>query len=106
MPTLVLHRTGDMWVKLASGRYLAEHIPGAKMVELPGDDHLPWWGDQDRLIGEIQQFLTGERSAPSTDRVLLTVLVTDIVGSTEKAAAMGDAKWKGLLEMHDAAVRR
>jgi pimeloyl-ACP methyl ester carboxylesterase/class 3 adenylate cyclase len=106
VPTLVLHRTGDMWVKLASGRYLAEHIPGAKMVELPGDDHLPWWGDQDRLIGEIQQFLTGERSAPSTDRVLLTVLVTDIVGSTEKAAAMGDAKWKGLLEMHDAAVRR
>lgn len=106
VPTLVLHRTGDQWVKLASGRHLAEHIPGARMVELPGNDHIPCWGDQDRLIGEIQQFLTGERSAPSTDRVLLTVLVTDIVGSTEKAAAMGDAKWKGLLEMHDAAVRR
>jgi class 3 adenylate cyclase len=106
VPTLVLHRTGDRWVKLAHGRYLAEHIPGAKLVELPGDDHIPWWGDQERLVGEIQQFLTGARTVPSSDRVLLTVLVTDIVGSTEKAAAMGDLKWKGLLELHDAAVRR
>jgi pimeloyl-ACP methyl ester carboxylesterase/class 3 adenylate cyclase len=106
VPTLVLHRTGDQWVSLAQGRYLAEHIPGAKLVELPGEDHIPWWGDQERLIGEIQAFLTGARAIPPTDRVLLTVLVTDIVGSTEKAAAMGDLKWKGLLQSHDAAVRR
>ncbi len=106
VPTLVLHRTGDQWVSVAHGRYLAEHIPGAKLIELPGEDHIPFWGDQERLIGEIQEFLTGARTIPSTDRVLLTVLVTDIVGSTEKAAAMGDIKWKGLLQSHDAAVRR
>jgi len=106
VPTLVLHRTGDRWYPLAESRYLAEHIPGTKLVELPGEDHIPWWGDQDRLIGEIQAFLTGGRAIPSTDRVLLTVLVTDIVGSTEKAASMGDLKWKGLLQSHDDAVRR
>jgi class 3 adenylate cyclase len=103
---LVLHRTGDRWYSLAESRYLAEHIPGARLVELPGEDHIPWWGDQERLIGEIQAFLTGARAIPSTDRVLLTVLVTDIVGSTEKAAAVGDLRWKGLLQSHDAAVRR
>ena len=106
VPTLVLHRTGDQWQQLAEGRYLAEHIARAKLVELPGDDHIPWWGDQDRLIGEIQEFLTGARAIASTDRILLTVLVTDIVGSTEKAAAMGDMKWKYLLQSHDAAVRQ
>ncbi len=106
VPTLVLHRSGDQWVQLAEGRYLAEHIPGAKLVELPGEDHIPWWGDQERLIGEIQEFLTGARSSPPTERILLTVLVTDIVGSTEKAAALGDLKWKDLLQSHDAAVRR
>src|SRR5438874_2630008 len=77
-PTLVLHRTSDRWVPLAHGRYLAEHIPGAKLVELPGDDHIPYWGDQERLVGEIQEFLTGARGIPTTDRVLLTMLVTDI----------------------------
>ena len=93
------------WVLPKAG-YLAEHIPGAKLVELPGEDHIPWWGDQERLIGEIQAFLTGARAIPPTDRVLLTLLVTDIVDSTEKAAAIGDLKWKGLLQSHDAAVRR
>ena len=105
VPTLVLHRLGDLWVSVAHGRYLADHIPGAKLIEIPGDDHIPWWGDQERLFGEIQEFLTGARPIPSTDRVLLTVLVTDIVSSTEKAAAMGDMKWKSLLQSHDAAVR-
>ncbi len=105
-PTLVLHRTGDLWTQLAEGRYLAEHIPGAKLVELPGEDHIPWWGDQGRLVGEVQEFLTGSRAIPSTDRVLLTVLVTDIVGSTEKAAAIGDLKWKDRLQSHDMAVRQ
>ena len=105
-PTLVLHRTGDLWTQLAEGRYLAEHIPGAKLVELAGEDHIPWWGDQERLVGEIQEFLTGSRAIPSTDRVLLTVLVTDIVGSTEKVAAIGDLKWKDRLQSHDVAVRQ
>ncbi len=106
VPTLVLHRTGDRWVKVAEGRYLAEHIPGAKFVELPGDDHIPWWGEQDRLMEEIQEFVTGVRTGVPTERVLLTVLVTDIVGSTEQAAALGDRKWKDLLQAHDAVVRR
>lgn len=106
VPTLVLHRTGDRWAKVAEGRYLAEHIPGARFVELPGDDHIPWWGEQDRLIGEIQEFVTGVRTGAPTERVLLTVLVTDIVGSTERAVALGDRKWKDLLQAHDAAVRR
>jgi pimeloyl-ACP methyl ester carboxylesterase/class 3 adenylate cyclase len=106
VPTLVLHRTGDQWHALAEGQYLAKHIPGAKLVELPGNDHIPWWGDQHRLIGEIEEFLTGARNSPPTERVLLTIVVTDIVGSTEKAAFMGDTKWKDLLQSHDAAVRR
>jgi pimeloyl-ACP methyl ester carboxylesterase len=106
VPTLVLHRTGDRWINVAEGRYLAEHIPGARFVELPGDDHIPWWGEQDRLMGEIQEFVTGVRTGAPTERVLLTVLVTDIVGSTERAAAVGDRKWKDQLQAHDAAVRR
>jgi pimeloyl-ACP methyl ester carboxylesterase len=106
VPTLVLHRSGDRWYALAEGQYLADHIPGARLVVLPGEDHMPWWGDQDRLIGEVQEFLTGTRDSPPTERVLLTVLVTDIVGSSEKAAAMGDLKWKDLLQTHDATVRR
>jgi class 3 adenylate cyclase len=93
-------------VPLAHGRYLAEHIPGAKLIELPGEDHIPIWEDQERLIGEIQEFLTGIRSSPPTERVLLTVLVAGIVGSTEKAAAMGGLRWKNLLRSPDAAVRQ
>ncbi|CDX10957.1 conserved hypothetical protein [Mesorhizobium sp. ORS 3324] len=106
VPTLVVHRQGDRWVPLAHGQYLAAHIPGARLAVLPGEDHIPQWGDQERLVGEIQEFLTGARDTPPTDRVLLTVLVTDIVASTEKAAAIGDSKWKDLLQLHDAAVRR
>jgi pimeloyl-ACP methyl ester carboxylesterase len=106
VPTLVLHREGDRWYSVAEARYLAEHIPDTRLIVLPGDDHIPWWGDQDRLIGEIQEFLTGKRDSSVADRVLLTILVTDIVGSTERAAALGDRKWKGLLQSHDAIVRR
>jgi len=106
VPTLVLHRTGDRWVNVAEGRYLAERIPGARFVELPGDDHIPFWGEQDKSVGEIQEFVTGARTGVPTERVLLTVLVTDIVGSTERAAAVGDRKWKDLLQAHDAIVRR
>jgi pimeloyl-ACP methyl ester carboxylesterase len=106
VPTLVLHRSGDRWYSVPEAQYLAEHIPGAKLVLLPGEDHIPWWGNQERLVGEAQEFLTGARNSPPTERVLLTVLVTDIVGSTEKVAAIGDLKWKDILQAHDDVVRR
>jgi pimeloyl-ACP methyl ester carboxylesterase len=106
VPTLVLHRTGDRWIDVAQGRDLAERIRDAKFVELPGDDHIPWWGQQDKLIGEIQEFVTGTRTGVAAERALLTVLVTDIVDSTARAAALGDQKWKDLLQTHDTSVRR
>jgi pimeloyl-ACP methyl ester carboxylesterase/class 3 adenylate cyclase len=106
VPTLILHRQGDRWYSLEEARYLAHHIPDARLVVLPGDDHIPWWGDQQRLIGEIQEFLTGDRDSPPTERVLLTILITDIVGSTEHAARLGDRLWKDRLEAHDALVRQ
>jgi class 3 adenylate cyclase/pimeloyl-ACP methyl ester carboxylesterase len=105
VPTLVLHRTGDRTIPVEAGRYLAEHIPGASFVELAGDDHLPWIGDSDAIIGEIEQFLTGARTGPLGDRVLATVLFTDIVGSTARAAELADAAWVDLLQAHHARVR-
>jgi class 3 adenylate cyclase len=104
-PSLVLHRTGDRIVDVGQGRFAAEMIPGAKFVELPGDDHLPFLGDQDALLDEIQEFLTGARSAPDTDRVLATLMFTDIVGSTEMAARLADRAWSDLLANHHALVR-
>jgi len=86
-------------------RYLSEHIGGAHYVELPGEENLPWAGDQTRLIGEIQEFLTGVRPHEEPDRVLATVLFTDIVGSTKRAAQLGDLRWRSLLAAHDRAVR-
>ena len=106
VPTLVLHRTGDHDVNVAEGRYLASKIPGAKFVELRGDDHWVSAGDTDAIADEIEEFLTGTRPAPELDRVLSTVLFTDIVGSTERAAELGDRRWRDLLSTHDAAVRR
>jgi class 3 adenylate cyclase len=106
VPTLVVHRTGDLAFEAACGRYLAEHIPGAKYVEVPGVDHLPWVGDQDAILDEIEAFLTGVRPALESDRVLATVLFTDIVESTRKAAEVGDRRWRELLDRHDEAVRR
>ena len=106
VPTLVLHRHGDLVVNRGAGRELAGQIPGAKYVELDGIDHLPWAGDADEVLGEIEEFLTGARSLPEPDRVLATVMFTDIVGSTERAAALGDARWRELLTTHHAAVAR
>ena len=83
----------------------ASQIPGARFVELPGDEHLLWAGDQDRLLAEIEEFLTGTRSAPDYDRVLSTVLFTDIVGSTERAGELGDRRWHEMLDEHHARVR-
>jgi class 3 adenylate cyclase len=105
VPTLVLHAEGDVY-PVAVARYVADHIPGARWVHLPGVDHYPWFGSMDELLAEIEEFLTGTRSAPDVDRVLATVLFTDIVGSTQRAAALGDRRWRELLDAHDAAVRR
>jgi class 3 adenylate cyclase len=106
VPTLVVHRRGDRVVNRGAGRELAEQIPNARYVELPGIDHLPWAGDSEAVLGEIEEFLTGTRTAPEPDRVLATVMFTDIVGSTERAAEFGDARWRELLAAHQAAVRR
>jgi pimeloyl-ACP methyl ester carboxylesterase len=105
VPTLVLHRGGDSAIALESGRYLAEHIRGAKFVELPGTDHAPNVGDTDRIVDEIEEFLTGSRHEVEPDRVLATVLFTDIVESTRRAAELGDRDWRALLDRHDQVVR-
>jgi len=100
-----MHRTGDQFVNIEQGRYFAEHIPCAKFVELPGEDHAGWEGDQDPGNDEIEEFITGHRPVHEPDRVLATVLFTDIVGSTDKAQALGDRRWRDLLDQHDEVAR-
>jgi class 3 adenylate cyclase len=104
-PTLVLHRSGDLDSRVEEGRYIAKAIRGARFVELPGDAHFPSI-DSGRLLDEVEEFLTGVRRGPEPDRVLVTVLFTDIVASTELAARLGDSRWRGLLAAHHAATRR
>jgi class 3 adenylate cyclase len=104
VPTLVIGRGGTQ--RIGHSRYLAAHIPNAKYVELSGIDDLIWAGDQDALVSEIQEFATGVRPAPDRDRVLATVLFTDIVGSTQEAARLGDRRWRDLIESHHTVVRR
>jgi class 3 adenylate cyclase len=106
VPTLVLHRAGNRFIDVRKGRYLAEHIAGARFVEVPGDDHLFHMGETEIILNEIEEFLTGERPVPEIDRVLATVLFTDIVGSTERAAALGDHAWRSLLDSHHEVARR
>jgi pimeloyl-ACP methyl ester carboxylesterase len=106
VPTLVLHRRGDRVVYRRAGEELAAQIPDARYVELPGIDHLPWAGDSEAVLGEVEEFLTGARSVAEPDRVLATVMFTDIVGSTERAGELGDARWRELLTAHQEAVRR
>jgi pimeloyl-ACP methyl ester carboxylesterase len=103
-PTLVLHRTGDRDANIEEGRYIAEQVPGAKFVELPGDDHIPAV-NSDQILDEVEEFLTGAKPAPVSARVLATVLFTDIVGSTDKARQLGDSAWAELLERHHDVVR-
>jgi class 3 adenylate cyclase len=106
VPTLVIHRADAREFPVAHGQYLAEHIPGAKLVVLPGVDNLIWAGDQDAMIDEIQDFVTGVRPAPVSRRILATVLFTDIVGSTRVAAEMGDGRWQRLLDDHYRVARK
>ena len=105
VPTLIVHAVGDRICNLENARFLARTIPGARYVELPGEDHVPWF-DPDATLAEIREFLTGQREAASPDRMLATVLFTDLVGSTEQAAELGDRRWRDLLEQHHHAVRR
>ena len=105
VPTLVIHRSGDAAVNVEAGRYLAAHIPSARYVELPGPDHLWFLGDADSVLDPIQEFLTGTRGATEVDRVLATVLFTDVVSSTRRAAELGDRRWAELLEAYHSAVR-
>ena len=104
-PTLVIHRVGDADSRWEEGRYMAERVSGARFVLLEGGDHLPWING-DEIIDEIEEFLTGVRRGPEPDRVLATVLFTDIAGSTERATELGDRAWRGLLERHHAVVRK
>jgi class 3 adenylate cyclase/pimeloyl-ACP methyl ester carboxylesterase len=106
VPTLVVHRAGDRINSLEGGRYLADNIPGARFVELPGEDHFLWLGDADAAIDELEAFITGGRVEAEPDRALMTVLFTDIVGSTDQAAKLGDRRWSALVETHDDIVRR
>ena len=108
VPTLVMHRVGDSAISVELGREIAANIPGAKYVELPGADHIPFFERDltDRMVDEVEEFLTGSRSEPDVDRVLATVMFTDIVDSTRRAAALGDRQWRALLDRHDDTVRQ
>jgi class 3 adenylate cyclase len=102
---LVVHRTHDRLVNVRNGRWLAEHLPNARLVELDGDDHVPWYDGAEEWIAEVQEFLTGTRPSRAPDRILATVLFTDVVDSTATAARLGDKRWVGLLQAHHRAVR-
>ncbi len=104
-PTLILHRVGTKFVPVEHGRYLAEHIAGSRLVELPGSDSLYWVGDTAALLDEVEEFITGVRGGFVTERVLTAVMFTDIVGSTQRAATVGDLRWRDLLDNHDNLVR-
>jgi class 3 adenylate cyclase len=104
-PTLVLHRDNAEFSPVEHGRYIAEHIPGSRLVELPGEDALYWTGDTAPLLDEIEEFITGVRGGSEAERLLTTIVFTDIVSSTERAALLGDDRWRDLLDNHDTIVR-
>ena len=106
VPTLVMHRTGDGVMPMEGSRYAADQIPDAMFLEMDGVDHWPWLGDSDEVLGAIEEFLTGVRTVPPPERVLATVLFTDIVDSTKRAEALGDAEWRRVLDGHDVIMER
>ena len=105
VPTLILHRDNPDFSPISHGHYLAEHIAGSRFVELPGQDSLYWVGDTAPMLDEIEEFITGVRGVSDTERVLTTIVFTDIVGSTERAALLGDDRWRDLLDNHDTIIR-
>jgi class 3 adenylate cyclase len=106
VPTLVLHRSDETWLRVEGSRYVADHIPDAKLVELPGTDHYIWEQNADAVVEEIEEFVTGVRRERPAQRSVKSVLFTDIVGSTAVAQALGDERWRRLLDRHEALVRR
>jgi class 3 adenylate cyclase len=106
VPTLILHRRDAAMIPVEHGRYLADHITGSRYLELPGADTLHWTGDADTVLDEIEEFVTGARGGSDTERVLTTIVFTDIVGSTQRAAGLGDMRWHDLLDNHDRIVRQ
>ncbi len=106
VPTLIAHRTGDRNISIEQARYMAERMPNARFVELPGEDHMLWFGDRETLLGEVEEFLTGVRHDPEPDRVLATVLFSDIVDATKRAAELGDRQWRDLLAAHHSLIRK
>jgi pimeloyl-ACP methyl ester carboxylesterase/DNA-binding CsgD family transcriptional regulator len=106
VPTLIIHRSGDLLLPAAGSRYMAERIPGARYVELPGDDHLPFAGDQDAILAEVEHFLTGARPAPEADRVLATVMTAEIANAATSAARLGDQRWGEVRADFDALVHQ
>src|ERR1700693_484283 len=106
VPTLIMHRPRELVWDVRHSRYLAEHIPAARYVELEGEDSLFFVGDSDAIIGEIEEFLTGARGGGELERALLTVMFTDIVAATARASELGDRRWRDLLAEHDEAVRK
>ena len=106
VPTLVVHRAGNRHLDPRHGRYLADHIAGARFVQVPGEDHVPYLGDPDPILDAVEEFVTGTLRPPEVDRVLATVLFTDIVGSTREAARIGDSRWRDVIHAHNAVVRR
>ena len=104
-PTLILHRTDSDFTPVAHAQYLAEHIAGSHFVELPGDDTLYWVGNTGPMLDEIEEFITGMRGGSDAERLLTTIVFTDIVGSTERAAVLGDGRWRDLLDNHDTVIR-
>ena len=105
-PALVIHREHDLWCPIENARFIADNIPNAELRVIPGNDHIVWYGDQDRLIAEIKEFVVGETSGASVDRALKTILFLDIVGSTDHLSTMGDERWKSILEQLDLNVGR
>jgi class 3 adenylate cyclase len=105
VPTLVLHRTDERAIPAIFGREMAEAIPDARYIEMPGIDHIPWVGDSEEILDQVEEFLTGARHATEVDRVLTTVMFTDIVDSTRRAAELGDRRWRALVESHNQLVR-
>jgi len=104
-PSLIMHRTGDRTLRVEGSRYIAGQIRGARFLELPGDDHLPWTSDPEPVLNEIEEFLTGAKHVEEPDRVLATVMFADIAGSTERAAAVGDRAWRSQLQDFYGVVR-
>lgn len=105
VPTLILHRDNPAFSPVGHAHYLAEHIPGSRLVELPGEDALYWVGDTVPVLDEIEEFITGVRGGSVAERLLTTIVFTDIVASTERAALLGDDRWRDLLDNHDTIVR-